>query len=137
MAALEGMNYAEKVRLQGMLEGLRVLILEDEVLIAMDIEQLCFDHGAVEARIARSLRQVDPQTIGSEIDVAILDLMLGGESTIGFAKLMQAQHVPFVFASGHTDTAAIAAQFPGVVLVGKPYDGNELIRAVAEALAKR
>ena len=39
--------------LSGMLEGLKILVLEDEFLIAMDVEQLCRDHGAEDVAVAR------------------------------------------------------------------------------------
>ncbi|TIX32026.1 MAG: response regulator, partial [Mesorhizobium sp.] len=38
-----------------LLDGLRILVLEDEFLIAMDVEQLCRDHGAAEVTIAREI----------------------------------------------------------------------------------
>ena len=73
-----------------MLEGLRILVLEDEFLIAMDVEQLCRDHGAVEVIVARSLEEIAD---GLDFDAAIVDVLLGGVSTFGFAaRLKERRH---------------------------------------------
>jgi CheY-like chemotaxis protein len=119
--------------LPGTLEGLRILVLEDEFLIAMDVEQLCLDHGAQKVRVARSLDEAGED---GEFDAAIVDLMLGGTSTFDFAETLKAAAKPFVFASGYTDNAEIATRFPGVALVGKPYSGTDLIEALALACGR-
>ena len=53
--------------------------------------------------------------------------MLGGSPTLDFAAALQDAGMPFVFASGYTDNEELAAKFPGVALVGKPYAGNDLV----------
>lgn len=123
----------ETIAVTKLLDGLRVLVLEDEFLIAMDVEQLCRDSGAADVRIARTVEEIDTATIASEFDAAILDLMLGGTSTLGFAAIIRDQGVPFVFASGYSDLGTIAASFPGVAVVGKPYAGDDLVQALAAA----
>ena len=120
-----------------LLEGLRILVLEDEFLIAMDVEQLCRDHGANDVLIARSVEEIDPVDGVTNIDAAILDVMLGGNSTLDFARTIHERGVPFVFASGYTDLSAITAKFPGVAVVGKPYAGNDLVEALASAYQRR
>lgn len=116
------------------LSGLRVLILEDEFLIAMDVEQLCRENGAAEVSILRNLRDLDGHEFGERpFDVAVVDLMLSGASTLGFARVLHDRGTPFVFASGYSDVDDIRQNFPGVALVGKPYAGDELISAIAAA----
>lgn len=119
-----------------LLDGLRILLLEDEALIAMDVEQLCRDHGAVEVTIARDLADVEHEGAGYSFDVAIVDLMLGGVSTIGFALELKDRKIPFVFASGYSDMGEIEQEFPGVTLVSKPYSGDDLIEAVARSCGR-
>jgi DNA-binding response OmpR family regulator len=116
-----------------MLEGLRILVLEDEFLIAMDVEQLCRDHGAVDVIVARSLEEIGD---GFDFDAAIIDVLLGGISTFGFATRLQDVGTPFVFASGYTDDTELAKRFPGVAMVGKPYSGKDLVEAVAAACGR-
>jgi DNA-binding response OmpR family regulator len=120
-----------------LLAGLRVLLLEDEFLIAMDLEQLCRDHGAEDVIVIRSLNELDADRAPpAGVGVAIVDVMLGGEQTLDFAEGLHAAGVPFVFASGFSQLDDMDERFPGVKLIGKPYSGPELIRAVADACGR-
>jgi DNA-binding response OmpR family regulator len=119
-----------------LLDGLRILVLEDEFLIAMDVEQLCRDYGAVDVVIVRDLTEIDRQDAVARFDVVIVDLMLGGSSTLDFASQLREAGVPFVFASGYSDADEINASFPGTRLVTKPYSGDDLVGAVAEACGR-
>lgn len=119
-----------------LLDGLRILLLEDEFLIAMDVEELCRDNGASEVTIMRSLAEVDQQSSAIQFDVAIIDLMLAGESTLEFARDLYDRKVPFVFASGYSETVEIDTQFPGVAMVDKPYSGADLIESVAASYGR-
>ena len=118
-----------------LLAGLRILVLEDEFLIAMDVEQLCRDYGAENVVIVRSIGEVE-QGLAAEFDAAIIDVLLDGVSTLEFATRLRDDNVPFVFASGYTDSDEISKLFPGVTMIGKPYSGNDLIAAVAAACGR-
>lgn len=123
-------NLAEKP-----LKDLRILVMEDEFLIAMDVEQLCQDHGAEEVIILRTLKELGDQPVGDRgINVAIVDVMLAGESTVEFAKTLQDNNVPFVFATGYAENENLFEAFPGIRVVGKPYAGPTLITAIVEAV---
>lgn len=120
-----------------LLAGLRVLILEDEFLIAMDVEQLCREQGAADAGIMRAIGEMTPEEAVSRYDAAVVDLMLGGNSTLDFAARLAELGMPFVFASGYVDRDHIGARFPGVRIVDKPYAGEDLVQALAEASGRR
>lgn len=115
-----------------LLDGLTVLVLEDEFLIAMDVEHLCTENGAKAVHVVASMNNA---TLGSlpQFDVGIIDLMLEGRSTLPFADELQAKGVPFIFASGYPDRKEFAERFPRVAIVTKPYSGDDLIEAVAAA----
>ena len=119
-----------------LLDGLRILVLEDEFLIAMDVEQLCRDHGAADVTIVREIADIDGQALPSSFDAAVVDLMLGGVSTLDFAARLRSEGVPFVFASGYSDWDEIKDLFPDIRLVTKPYSGEDLIEAVAIACGR-
>lgn len=118
------------------LAGCRILILEDEFLIAMDVEQLCRDHGAEDAVLIRDLDAIEAEIAGRRFDVAVIDAMLDGRSTLDFARQLQERNVPFVFATGYDDAAERFADFPGIPVVGKPYGGQELIEAIASVVGR-
>lgn len=114
------------------LTGLRILLLEDEALIALDVEQLCRDSGAEDVIVASNLSET--AGISAAYDAAILDVMVGGEPTLDFARALAMRQIPFVFASGYDDLGAMSAAFPGVAIVRKPYAGPDLVDAVVASL---
>ena len=120
------------------LDGMRVLVMEDEILIALDVEQLCRDHGAADVAIARSLDDLGPDPFkGEPFHAAVLDVMLGGRPTVDFARRLRERGLPFVFATGYVDSENIVEGFEGVPVVGKPYSGRDLIEALSGAIAAR
>jgi len=133
IACIECRIFQETQRLSRILEGLKVLVLEDEFLIAMDVEQLCLDHGAEAVTVARKLSEVPGD---DEFHAAVVDVLLDGVSTLDFAEGLRDDGKPFIFASGYTDNPEVARRFPGVALVGKPYSGSDLIHAVAAACGR-
>jgi DNA-binding response OmpR family regulator len=125
------------LRVSNLLSGMKILVLEDEVLIAMDVEQLCRDNGAADVVVARNLADIDPDRTALEFHAAIVDVMLDGTSTLDFARRIRERNLPFVFASGYTDLDEIFTAFPGIAIVGKPYSGSDLVEAVAAAAGRR
>ena len=96
--------------MSGILEGLKVLVLEDEFLIAMDVEQLCLDHGASAVTVARKLSEVPGE---DEFHAAVVDVLLDGVSTLDFADGLRDAGKPFIFASGYTDNVEVATTISG------------------------
>ena len=120
------------------LEGLRILVLEDEFLIAMDVEQVCRDHGAVDVVIKRSLSGLENRPVNDlDFDAAVLDMRLGTTSTLDFARSLLAGGIPFVFATGYGDPAETAQSFPGVPVITKPYMGSDLVEALVRVVGTR
>ena len=71
------------------LDGMHVLVLEDEFIIAMDVEQLCREHGATAVTIVRQIEDLGENPLeGEPFHVAVLDLMLGGVPTTDFASTL-------------------------------------------------
>lgn len=118
------------------LEGLRVLVLEDEVLIALDLEQACRDLGAAEVIVARTLDEAETAA-SAVLDVAVLDIMLAGRSTVEFAAGLSARGIPFVFATGYTDADRLIGDMADVEIVDKPFSTEALVRAIARAMERR
>lgn len=120
------------------LDGLRILILEDEFLIAMEVEQACRDNGAAEVRICRSIGEISvvpTETI--DFDAAVIDVRLGEESSLDFARMLFDGGQPFVFATGYSDPTEMSESFPGIPVVTKPYLGSDLVEALAETIHRR
>lgn len=119
------------------LAGLRVLILEDEVLIAMDLELVCRELGAADVAVARTLDEAEAAVSGGGgFDAAVLDIMVAGRSTIEFATRLFARGVPVVFATGYSDAERLLEALAGVQIVDKPFSRDMLVEAIARAMER-
>ena len=110
------------------LTGLKILVLEDEPIIAMALEELLEDEGAIPT-VAGSLEHAHDALAGGSFDAAILDINVHGQKSYGVAGDLLAREVPFVFASGYGDTLN-PDEFAHVPTVTKPYNLATIIRAL-------
>lgn len=121
-----------------LLHAARVLLVEDEFLIAMDVEQLCRDHGAEDVRVVANHSELQPELLSDgTVHAAILDVKVQGKWTVDFARLLAERRIPFIFATGYSDVESFFKDFPGVPVVGKPYTGSEVMRALSDAMTGR
>jgi FixJ family two-component response regulator len=74
-------------------------------------------------------------TPGQRIDVAVLDVNLGGENSVAIAERLAAQGRPFIFATGYHDRAMIPPAHAGVPVIRKPFTAEGMARAIQEAVA--
>jgi len=118
------------------LAGARVLLVEDETMIAMDVEELCRDHGAADVVIVSRLDDAERTELAG-FDGAIVDLKLRDEPTIGIAQRLAEARVPFIFATGYVTAPEIGEAFPDVPVIAKPYDGNALIATLANVMRRK
>jgi CheY-like chemotaxis protein len=103
------------------LAGKRILIVEDEALVALDLEFAFEDEGAEVLGPALSLRDaLEVLGSGALIDGAVLDVSLGGTEVFPVAEMLCARGVPFLFHTGHATAASLDALFPGVTVCTKP-----------------
>ena len=103
------------------LKGLRVLIVEDERLVALTIEEMLAEIGCVAAGVAASVKEaLWAVRSGPAIDAAILDVNLGPEQVFPVADELAARGVPFVFSTGY-GPADLSHRYPGRAVLHKPY----------------
>lgn len=100
--------------------GLRVLVVEDELVIALAIEQILEDLGCVVVGPAPSVVRALALMAGEEIDFAILDVNLGRTRSTPVAEELHARGVPFAVATGYDRAQLPEAVFDGVPHLGKP-----------------
>lgn len=108
--------------------------MEDEILLAMDLEGLLEDAGCVVLEpvgsLAAALKALDTQ----KPDLVSLDMNLNGQSSAPVAAKLQEQGVPFVVLTAYSSKHQEDAAFEGAPLVKKPYDSAEYIRVLTRLL---
>jgi light-regulated signal transduction histidine kinase (bacteriophytochrome) len=112
-----------------LLSGRTVLLVEDNMIIAMDGEDALRDLGA-EVVTAGSVGRAREAIGVREVDFAILDFNLGNENSLPVADLLAERNVPFLFATGYGDGLELPARYAHVPLVKKPYSGATLAQAI-------
>jgi light-regulated signal transduction histidine kinase (bacteriophytochrome) len=113
----------------GLLKGLNVLLVEDNMIIAMDGEDALRDLGA-EVVTAASVGRAHEAIAISTVDLAVLDFNLGHETSLPVADLLAERGIPFLFATGYGDGLELPQRFDHVTLLKKPYSGATLAEAL-------
>ena len=116
------------------LSNRKVLVVEDEMMIAMLIEDMLDAFGCKLVGPATSVPRA-LELIGKEkVDVAVLDLNLDGKDTYAIADALRQKNVPFICATGYGSTG-IRPEYRDRPVLQKPFQAKELETALAEALA--
>ena len=111
------------------LSELRVLLVEDEVLIACMLQDMLTDLGCSvvgpAARVDEALALIETNAI----DAAMLDVNLNGELSYPIADALVARGVPFLFSTGY-ERDRVQDGYRGYTILQKPFHGSELARAL-------
>jgi len=119
------------------LRELRILVVEDQFLLADLAQDMLMDAGAREVVICANAR--DAMTAlngGGRIEAAMIDLNLGDHTGDTIADTLIAQQVPFIFATGYGTCAALADHLQHVPLLSKPYTAEMLVETLGHAIAR-
>lgn len=104
-----------------------VLVVEDEYLVAMDIERVLIADGSTGVHLVTSLADAANFIANNPApDCVLLDVSLPGGTSFDFAASLLAQGIPFGFVSGYSDTAGFPEAFRHAPFLGKPFDDREL-----------
>jgi CheY-like chemotaxis protein len=113
------------------LAGKRILIVEDEPIVAMCLEDMLQSLGCLIVGPAARLSEGLALAADEQVDAAILDVNLGKDRSYPIADLLRARSIPFVFATGYGRTDY--AMDPDAGLLEKPYSADQ-VRSVLAAL---
>ncbi|WP_076070248.1 response regulator [Sphingomonas montana] len=114
------------------LSGLRILVVEDDFLLGLDLATM-LEHAGAEVvgpviSVQEALDALDPLP-----DIATLDVQLGEETSFPIADTLAQRGIPFVFATGAA--TLIPAMHRSRPLCQKPVSNNAIVKALIEALA--
>ncbi|ODT57686.1 MAG: response regulator [Phenylobacterium sp. SCN 69-14] len=113
------------------LTGLRVLVVEDEMMVSMLIEDMLEDLGCQVVGPASRLEEAIELVNSVELDCAVLDVNLGGQPISPLADLLREKSAPFAFATGYGD-AGLRDADKGSPVLQKPFREGDLARILGE-----
>lgn len=111
----------------------RVLIVEDEMLVALLIEDFILQLGCEIVGMAMRLEQALELASTVEADIAILDINLAGKPSFPVAAALRKRGIPFVFASGYGAAGLQGSDIVAPVLQ-KPFDVSDLRQILSAAI---
>ena len=116
------------------LQNLRVLVVEDEALVAMMIEDFLSDAGCVVVGPAATVAEAMDLLRHNSIDAATLDVNLGTEEVRPVAEILEAAGTPFILVSGY-DRENVFQLYRRWPLLQKPFTRESLTRTLTRVLA--
>ncbi|HEY2660177.1 MAG TPA: HWE histidine kinase domain-containing protein [Caulobacteraceae bacterium] len=116
------------------IDGLRLLIVEDALLLALELEAGLEEAGATIVGSAADVEEAMTM-VDRPLDAAVLDANLNGASVMPVAEALAARGIPFVFATGYGDSRFNFAGFDAPV-IRKPYDVTQVTAALAEVTGR-
>jgi len=120
----------------GQLSGVRVLVVEDDPLLAMDLDASLVDAGAVVVGPCQTLDQAMQQADIGDFAVAVLDFGLGSDTVSPLAHRLVNRGVPFVLYTGKSRHEPSMAEWSDCSIVQKPASTRAVLSAVRTVLAR-
>lgn len=116
------------------IESTRILVVEDQFVIALDVEGMLAERGAGDiitcGSVVEAMRILEKFTP----EAAVLDVNLGTGTSMPIAEELARRGIPFVFATGYGDSIMIPPAFSHVPVVRKPYEAEALVGALGQVL---
>jgi DNA-binding response OmpR family regulator len=118
------------------LHGARVLIVEDDVLLLMELETILRDAGAEIAAGCRTVREGLVAAGRCDVAAAILDVRVGRETIAPVARQLADCGTPFIFYTGQVENDPQLAEWAGYTVLSKPARASAIVGALAEVLQR-
>lgn len=114
-----------------LLSGKRVLVVEDEMLVAMQIEDMLSDLGCTSITLAATVESALESIAENMFDLATLDVNLDGTRSFAVAEALSDRHIPFAFATGYS----VDERFGNRPVLNKPYSVVQFKKVLRNLLA--
>ncbi len=115
--------------------GIRVLLIEDEPIVAMLAEDLLDSIGCIVAATAASIAEARAAITAGGFDVVMLDVNLGGDDGLALAPMLKAHRIPYLITSGYSG-AGMARDHPDAAVLAKPYVLADLESALVKCAGR-
>jgi CheY-like chemotaxis protein len=117
-----------------LLSGMRVLVVEDEMLVLMAIEDMLGDLGCTSISVAGNIEKALDLIATKTFDLATLDVNLDGQRSYSIAQALSDRGVPFAFSTGYGEHG-VGEGFGGHLVLDKPFNSPQLIKVLTALLA--
>lgn len=117
------------------LEGIKVLVLEDEYFIADDLSRALHAAGAQTVGPASTVQQANSLLAAQPVDAAILDLNLRGDMAVEFAEQLSASGLPCVIVSGY-GPGSLPESLSAIPSIEKPVRYEKVISCLAGQIGR-
>jgi CheY-like chemotaxis protein len=118
----------------------RILVVEDEFMILLDIQGILESAGAksiiMASHVDDAMTAIANNQNADRFDAAVLDLKLDKDSAIPIAERLAKLGIPFIFLTGSPDNADLAQDLKSTPVVGKPFDSATLLAALERAISE-
>jgi CheY-like chemotaxis protein len=121
---------ADRLSLDRASDKLRILLVEDEAIIALAIEDMLVELGCHVVGPALSLGAARTLADNERLDGAVLDINLGGHTTEEIARTLKSRGIPFCFSTGY-GVAGVSGDFDDVPVLQKPYQMGKLAECLS------
>ena len=121
------------------LAGLRVFVVEDEALVLLTLEDMLVDLGCQVVVAVQHVEEALRLALDVAVDVALLDVNVGGVRIDPVAHILATRGIPIVFVTGYEASSlppSPAGALDGVVRVAKPFQSAELAQGMLKALGR-
>jgi DNA-binding response OmpR family regulator len=115
---------------------LRILLVEDDPLICLDLESSLSELGAV-VTAATNVSAAVKALATSMLDFAVLDFELGTETSESIARAAIERGIPFLYLSGYSEHDERFSRWPGAHVLVKPLSAASVARGIQDVLSRR
>jgi CheY-like chemotaxis protein len=118
------------------LRGLRILLVEDDPLIRLDLETSLAELGAI-VTAASNVSKALVALGASALDFAVLDFELGTETSEPVAEAARARNIPFLYLSGYSEHDERFSRWPGIRILAKPLSATRVAHGIWDVMEDR
>jgi DNA-binding response OmpR family regulator len=119
------------------LSGVTVLVVEDDLLLAMDIEDTLAGMGAVVLDVCHTLDEAMAWADADDFAVAVLDFSLGSDSVAPLARRLARRNVPIILHTGMSRSEPSLMEWRDSIIVEKPASPQTLVTAIRSVLERQ
>ncbi len=112
-----------------------MLVVEDSFAVADALKWELASFGASKVALAANVEQAMRLLDAAEVDAALLDVNLAGESVLPVAERLEECGVPFVFVTGYSDTDMLDGRFTEVKCYQKPISAGQIVPDLTSMIA--